>query len=96
MIARVLRVDVQPEQVDDVLSAYREDVRPIHAAAAGLHQHYVLVDRAAGHIEIIGIWESARSVADIAPILEPARQRLWSQFAASPPLEVYEVADELR
>ena len=96
MIARVLRVNVRPEQVDDIVKAYREDVRPIHATAAGLLQHYVLVDRAAGHIEIIGIWDSATSVADIAPFLEPARQRLWARFGSSPPLEVYEVADELR
>ncbi len=96
MIARVLRVDVQPEQIDDIVSAYREDVRPIHAAAAGLRQHYFLVDRAAGHIEIIGIWDSSSSVAKIAPLLEPARERLWSQFRSNPPLEIYEVADELR
>src|SRR5262245_65993852 len=38
VIARVLRVDVSPEQVDAVVAAYRQDVRPIHAAADGLRQ----------------------------------------------------------
>jgi hypothetical protein len=63
---------------------------------AGLRQHYVLVDRDAGRVEIIGVWDSAAAVADVAPILEPARQRLWSQFGSNPPLEVFQVADELR
>ena len=95
MIARVLRVDVQPEGVDAVLEASREDVRPIHVQAVGLRQHYVLVDRVAGHIEIIGVWNSADDVRAIAPALEPARQRLWARFGADPPLEIFEVADEL-
>jgi heme-degrading monooxygenase HmoA len=96
MIARVLRVTVPPRDVDAVLEAYREDVRPIHARAVGLRQHYVLVDRAAGRVEIIGIWDSADDVRAIASALEPARQRLWARFGADPPLEIFEVADELR
>jgi hypothetical protein len=96
VIARVLRVDVTPDRIPDVVEAYREDVRPIHFRAAGLRQHYVLVDRQAGRIEIIGIWDSAEDVARIAAELEPARQRLWAQFGTNPPLEIFEVADELR
>ena len=96
MLARVLRVEVPPDRIDDVVGAYREDVRPIHAAAQGLRQHYVLVDRQAGRIEIIGIWDSADDVVRIAPELEPARQRLWAQFGTNPPLDIFEVADELR
>lgn len=96
MIARVLRVDVGPEQIDAVVAAYFQDVRPIHAAAAGLRQHYVLVDRKAGRIEIIGVWESVDAISGIAAALEPARQRLWSRFGSDPQLEIYDVADELR
>ncbi len=96
MIARVLRVEVPPDRVDAVLEAYRTDVRPIHARATGLRQHYVLVDRDHGRITIIGVWDSAEAVAEIAAELEPARARLWAEFGQSPPLEVYQVADELR
>ena len=96
MIARVLRVDVPPDRIDAVVDAYREDVRPIHAGAAGLRQHYVLVNRESGRIEIIGVWESAEAVGGIAPLLEPARQRLWAQFGTNPALEIFDVADELR
>jgi heme-degrading monooxygenase HmoA len=96
VIARVLRVQVPTAQIETVVEAYVEDVRPIHARAAGLRQHYVLVDRETGLIEIVGIWDSADAIARIAPELEPARQRLWESFGSNPPLEIYEVADELR
>jgi hypothetical protein len=55
-----------------------------------------LVDREAGRIEIIGVWDSADAVNEIAAELEPARGRLWAAFGQNPPLEIYEVADELR
>jgi heme-degrading monooxygenase HmoA len=96
VIARVLRVDVPPEQIDAVVEVYRRDVRPIHATAAGLRQHYVLVDRHTDRVGIIGIWESANAVSEVAPTLEPARQRLWDQFGSNPQLEIYDVADDLR
>jgi hypothetical protein len=96
MIARVLRVQVATDELDALLETYREDVRPIHAEAVGLRQHYVLVDRATGWLEIIGVWDSADDVARIAPVLEPARQRLWAQFGTNPPIDLFEVADELR
>lgn len=96
MIARVLRVEVPLDRIEAIVEAYRTDVRPIHAGAAGLRQHYVLVDRQKGLIEIIGVWDSADDVARVAPDLEPARQRLWAQFGANPPLEIFEVADQLR
>jgi hypothetical protein len=95
MIARVLRVELAADRVDAVLRAYREYVRPIHAEAVGLRQHYVLVDQETGRVEIIGIWESSEAIAAIGPRLEPARERLWSAFGCNPPLEVYEVGDEL-
>lgn len=96
MIARTLRVQVPVDTIDGILEAYREDVRPIHARAAGLRQHYVLVDRQSGWIEIIGVWDSAGDLARIAGELEPARRRLWERFGTNPPVAVLEVADELR
>jgi hypothetical protein len=68
-------------------------VRPIHERAAGLLAHYVLVDRDAGRVQIVGVWDSSASVATIADELEPARQRLWDAFGESPALAIYEVAD---
>lgn len=96
MIARTLRVQLEAERIDAVLAAYREVVRPIHARSAGLRQHYVLVDRKAGMIEIIGIWESAAGLAAAVTELEPAREQLWRAFDVEPPVESWSVADELR
>lgn len=49
-----------------------------------------------GWIEVISVWDSADDLARIAPELEPARQRLWERFGTNAPVEVFEVADELR
>jgi quinol monooxygenase YgiN len=95
MIARVLRADVGSARIDEVVEAYRTNVRPIHERADGLDHHYVLVDRDAGRVVIIGVWESIDAVQAVAADLEPARQRLWSAFGSTPELEVYEVADEI-
>jgi len=95
MIARVLRVEVEPSEIDAVVETYREVVRPIHARATGLRHHYVLVDRAAGVIQIVGVWDSAEAVAAIAAELEPARARLWATFDREPKLDIFDVADEL-
>jgi quinol monooxygenase YgiN len=95
VIARVLQVEVEPGRVDAVVETYRELVRPIHERAAGLLRHYVLADQASGRIVIVGIWDSAASVAAIRDVLEPARQRLWDTFGKAPELAVFEVADTL-
>lgn len=95
MFVRLLRVDVEPGRIDSIVSRYRETVRPIHEQAAGLRRHYVLVDRDEGRIMILGLWHSQESLGQVASTLEPARERLWSEFARTPTLETYEVADEL-
>lgn len=96
MVARVLHVDVDPQRVVAIIDAYQANVRPIHASASGLRQHYVLVDREAGRIEIIGVLDSAEAISAIAPELEPARAALWAAFGQDPPLQRYDVADVLR
>jgi quinol monooxygenase YgiN len=95
MFVRVMRVDVEPDRIAAVVSRYREVVRPIHEQAAGLRRHYVLVDREEGRITMLGLWHSHESLKQVASTLEPARERLWSEFGQTPTLETYEVADEL-
>ena len=95
MFVRVLRVEVEPDRIDPIVSRYRETVRPIHEQAAGLRRHYVVVDREHGRITIMGMWHSQESVEQVASTLEPARERLWNEFRQTPALETYEVADEL-
>ncbi len=93
MIARVLEVDVAPERMDALVAAYREVVRPVHAEAAGLLRHYVLLDRDTGCVRIIGVWASEEALAEVAPRLDHARDRLWATFESEPRLGRFEVAD---
>jgi quinol monooxygenase YgiN len=95
MIVRIASVQVAPERIDEIVSRYRETVRPIHQQSEGLRNHYVLVDRHSGQMRMIGFWDSQEALEAAMPTLEPARQRFWSEFVETPTLEVYEVADEL-
>ncbi len=95
MIARVLRVEMTADQIDGVVSRYRQTVRPIHAQAAGLRKHYILADRQNGRIMVMGVWDSQQALESVAPLLEPARERLWAEFNQMPAVESYEVVDEL-
>jgi heme-degrading monooxygenase HmoA len=90
-----MRVEVDPDQIDGVVARYREIARPIHQQATGLRNHYVLVDRQTGRITMVGVWDSQEALADVAPTLEPARERLWSDFSPRPAVESYEIADQL-
>jgi quinol monooxygenase YgiN len=93
MIVRIANVQVAPERIDEVVSRYREAVRNVHQQSEGLRNHYVLVDRQSGQMRLIGIWDSQEALEAALPTLEPARERLWSQFEETPTLEAYEVAD---
>jgi quinol monooxygenase YgiN len=95
MIVRMARVQVAPERIDEIVSHYRETVRPIHQQSEGLRNHYVLVDRNNGQMRLIGFWDSQEALEAALPTLEPARERLWSGFEETPTLESYEVADEI-
>jgi heme-degrading monooxygenase HmoA len=95
MIVRIASVQVAPERIDEIISRYRETVRPIHQQSEGLRDHYVLVDRHSGQMRIIGFWDSQEALEAAIPTLEPARERFWSQLQKTPTLEAYEVADEL-
>jgi heme-degrading monooxygenase HmoA len=95
MIVRIASVHVAPERIDDVVSRYRETVRPIHQHSEGLLNHYFLVNRHSGQMRIIGFWDSPEALEAAIPTLEPARERLWSEFQETPTLEAYEVADQI-
>lgn len=95
MIARTLTVDVGSDRLDDVVRSYRELVRPIHQGAAGLRTHLVLVNRNAGRVAFVGVWDSDDAVSSVADELEPARERLWASFGQAPDLDLFEVVDQI-
>ena len=95
MIVRMASARVAPERINEVVSHYRETVRPVHQRSEGLRNHYVLVDRQSGQMRLIGLWDSREALEAALPTLEPARARLWEEFGEDPTLEAYEVADAL-
>jgi heme-degrading monooxygenase HmoA len=95
VIVRMASVHVATERIEELISRYRETVRPVHQKSQGLLNHYVLVDRHSGQMRLIGFWDSPEALEAAIPTLEPARERLWNEFEAIPTLEAYEVADEL-
>ena len=56
MIVRMASVQVAPERIDEIVSRYRQTVRPIHQHSEGLRNHYFLVDRQSGQMRIMGFW----------------------------------------
>jgi hypothetical protein len=58
MIVRLGSVRVPPERIDEMVSHYRETLRPVHEQCEGLRHHYWLVDRQSGEVRILGFWDS--------------------------------------
>jgi hypothetical protein len=46
-------------------------------------------------MRFIGLWDSPEALEAALPTLEPARERLWSEFEETPSLDAYEVADQI-
>jgi quinol monooxygenase YgiN len=95
MIVRIGSTQIPPERVDELVSRYRETVRPIHERCHGLRHHYVLVDREGGEVVVVGLWDSSEALEEALPTLEPVRDSLWAHFESAPTLKAFELADEL-
>jgi hypothetical protein len=95
MIVRIASVQVVPERIDEMISNYRETLRPVYEQCQGLRQHYCLADRYNGHVKLVGFWDSQEALDTANPALESARERYWETYQETPTLEAYEVADEI-
>jgi quinol monooxygenase YgiN len=95
MIVRIASVQVSPKRIDEMISHYRETLRPVHEQCQGPRQHYWLVDRYNGHVKIVGFWDSQEVLDAAKPALEPARELYWEAYQETATLEAYEVADEI-
>jgi quinol monooxygenase YgiN len=95
MIVRIASVQVSPKRIDEMISHYRETLRPVHEQCQGLRHHYWLVDRYNGHVKIVDFWDSQEALDTAKPALEPARERYWEAYQETPTLEAYEVADAI-
>jgi hypothetical protein len=95
MIVRIASVQVFPKRIDEMISHYRETLRPVHEQCQGPRQPYWLVDRYNGHVKIVGFWDSQEVLDAAKPALEPARELYWEAYQETATLEAYEVADEI-
>jgi heme-degrading monooxygenase HmoA len=95
VIVHIASVQIAPQRIDEIVSRYRQTVRPIHLNSEGLRNHYFLVDRQSPQMRIMGFWDSQEALQAAMPTLEPAREQLWSEFQQTPTLEAYEVADQI-
>jgi quinol monooxygenase YgiN len=95
MIVRIASVQVSPKRIDEMISHYRETLRPVHEQCQGPRQHYWLVDRYNGHVKIVGFWDSQEVLDAAKPALKPARELYWEAYQETATLEAYEVADEI-
>jgi quinol monooxygenase YgiN len=95
MIVRIASVQVSPKRVDEMISHFRDTLRPVHEQCQGPRQHYWLVDRYNGHVKIVGFWDSQEVLDAAKPALEPARELYWEAYQETATLEAYEVADEI-
>jgi hypothetical protein len=95
MIVRIASVQVSLKRIDEMISHYRETLRPVHEQCQGPRQHYWLVDRYNGHVKIVGFWDSQEVLDAAKPALEPARELYWEAYQETATLEAYEVADEI-
>jgi quinol monooxygenase YgiN len=95
MIVRIANVRVPPERIDEMVSHYREILRPVHEQCEGLRNHYWLVNRQSGEVRIVGFWNSQEALETSKPTLDTARERYWESYKETPTLEAYEVADEI-
>jgi hypothetical protein len=95
MIVRIASVQVSPKRIDEMISHYRDTLRPVHEQCQGPRQHYWLVDRYNGHVKIVGFWDSQEVLDAAKPALEPARELYWEAYQETATLEAYEVADEI-
>ena len=84
MIVSMASLHVAPERIDDIVSRYRETVRPIHQHSEGLVNRYVLVDRHSGQLRLICFWDSPEALETEIPTLETARERLRGTSSEKP------------
>jgi heme-degrading monooxygenase HmoA len=58
MYARILRMQVRPERIDEAARLFAEDVAPGCRAQPGYRGAYFLVDRKLGECVPITLWET--------------------------------------
>ena len=94
MLARVSTIQGKPQQVEDGIRQYREQVMSAVKKMAGFKGAYFLVDRKSGKEVSITLWDTEKNLQDSAKAADQLRAQASQTVAASKPpiVEIYEVA----
>ena len=95
MYSQLVRFQVQPGKVEEVIATFRDSVLPAARQQKGFKDAYLLADRSNNKGVGLSLWESE---ADVAALMESGFYReqvakLAAVFAGPPEREVYEVAE---
>lgn len=94
MFARVSTIQGKPQQVEDGIRQYREQVMSAVKKMAGFKSAYFLVDRKSGKEVSITLWDTEKNLQASTKAADRLRtQAAQTVAAAKPPIvEIYEVA----
>ncbi len=97
MYSQVLRVNIQPGKMDEVIAIFKDQVAPAIHGWMGLQSGRLLVDRAGNTIMAVSFWDSEADEASLqssGPYQEQVA-KLAALFAGPPEVEVYDEAVEV-
>src|SRR3990170_1006012 len=94
MFARVSTIQGKPQQVEDGIRNYREQVISAAKKMVGFKGAYLLVDRKSGKEVSITLWDSEKDLQTSTKAADQLRAQASQTVAAPKPpvVEIYEVA----
>jgi heme-degrading monooxygenase HmoA len=94
MFARVSTIQGKPQQVEDGIRQYREQVMPAVKKMAGFKGAYFLVDRKSGKEVSITLWDTEKDMQASTKAADQLRAQASQTVAAAKPptVDIYEVA----
>lgn len=94
MFARVSTIQGKPEQAEDGIRNYREQVMPAVKKMVGFKGAYLLVDRKSGKEVSITLWDTEKNMQASTRAADQLRAQASQAVAASKPptVEIYEVS----
>jgi heme-degrading monooxygenase HmoA len=95
MYARVVTGHVPPAKLDEVVQLWKTEVAPSVQQQRGFVNVRLMVDRAAGKIKTMGLWESEDDFKATVAWNQGQIDKFASYFSTPPTVEGYEFVIEL-
>ena len=97
MFAQVVKFNIQPGKVDEVLAVFKESVIPAVQQQKGFKNAYMLMDRSANKGLGLSLWETEADLEAMATsgFYQEQVAKLAPFFSGPPEREVYEVGAQV-